>query len=43
MPVTIGALSESVPGETRVSLVPEVVTKLKAAGAKLVEEQAYKP
>ena len=27
MPITIGALRESAPGETRVSLVPEVVDK----------------
>ena len=39
MPVTIGALRESVPGETRVSLVPEVVTKLKAAGARVLMER----
>ena len=39
MPVTIGALRESVPGETRVSLVPEVATKLKAAGARVLMER----
>jgi NAD(P) transhydrogenase subunit alpha len=39
MPVTIGALRESVPGETRVSLVPEVVTKLRAAGARVLMER----
>jgi H+-translocating NAD(P) transhydrogenase subunit alpha len=36
MPVTIGALSESVPGETRVSIVPEVADKLAAAGARVL-------
>ena len=36
MPVTIGALSESVPGETRVSIVPEVAGKLAAAGARVL-------
>ena len=39
MPVTIGALRESVPGETRVSLVPEVTAKLKAAGARVIMEK----
>jgi proton-translocating NAD(P)+ transhydrogenase subunit alpha len=38
MPITIGALRESAPGETRVSLVPEVVDKLTAAGARVVLE-----
>ncbi len=36
MPVTIGALAESVPGETRVSIVPEVAEKLAAAGARVL-------
>ena len=36
MPITIGALRESAPGETRVSLVPEVVDKFVAAGARVV-------
>ena len=36
MPVTIGALSESVPGETRVSIVPEVAEKFAAAGARVL-------
>ena len=31
MPVTIGALRERVPGETRVSLVPEIADKFTAA------------
>src|SRR5687767_5754513 len=38
MPITIGALRESAPGETRVSLVPEVVDKFLAAGARVVLE-----
>ena len=38
MPITIGALKESAPGETRVSLVPEVVDKFTAAGARVVLE-----
>jgi len=39
MPVTIGALRESAPGETRVSIVPEVATKLAAAGARVLIER----
>jgi H+-translocating NAD(P) transhydrogenase subunit alpha len=39
MPVTIGALRESAPQETRVSLVPEVVDKLLQAGAKVLIER----
>jgi NAD(P) transhydrogenase subunit alpha len=39
MPITIGALKESAPGETRVALVPEVVDKFVAAGARVVLEQ----
>jgi NAD(P) transhydrogenase subunit alpha len=38
MAVIIGALRESAPGETRVSLVPEVVDKFIAAGAKVLLE-----
>ena len=38
MPITIGALRESAPGESRVSLVPEVVDKFTAAGARVVLE-----
>src|SRR3954470_19298990 len=38
MPITIGALKEGAPGETRVSLVPEVVDKFTAAGARVVLE-----
>jgi H+-translocating NAD(P) transhydrogenase subunit alpha len=36
MPVTIGALRESAPRESRVSLVPEVVAKLMQAGARVL-------
>ncbi len=39
MPVTIGALCESAPQETRVSLVPEVVLKLTRAGARVLLER----
>jgi H+-translocating NAD(P) transhydrogenase subunit alpha len=39
MPVTIGALRESAPQETRVSLVPEVVAKLAQAGARVLIER----
>ena len=39
MPVTIGVLRESVPGETRVSIVPEVAGKLAAAGARVLLER----
>jgi len=39
MPVTIGALKERAPGETRVSLVPEVADKLAAAGARVLVER----
>jgi H+-translocating NAD(P) transhydrogenase subunit alpha len=39
MPVTIGALRESVPQETRVSLVPEVADKLTQAGARVLIEK----
>lgn len=38
MPVTIGVVRETAPGETRVALVPEVARKLAAAGARLVME-----
>ena len=38
MPVTIGALRESTPLETRVSLIPEVAGKLIQAGARVVIE-----
>ncbi len=39
MPVTLGALRERAPGETRVSLVPEIVTKFTRAGARVVMER----
>src|SRR4051812_26541518 len=39
MPVTIGALREIAPNETRVSLVPEVADKLVQAGARVLVEQ----
>jgi H+-translocating NAD(P) transhydrogenase subunit alpha len=39
MPVPIGALRETVPGETRVSVVPEVAEKLKLAGARVLLER----
>jgi NAD(P) transhydrogenase subunit alpha len=39
MPVTIGALRERVPGETRVSLVPEVADKFATAGARVLIER----
>jgi len=38
MPITIGALRESAPGETRVALSPEVVDKFVGAGAKVLLE-----
>jgi H+-translocating NAD(P) transhydrogenase subunit alpha len=39
MPVTIGALRERVPGETRVSLVPEIADKLAATSARVLLER----
>src|SRR5580658_1487848 len=39
MPVTIGALRESTPQETRGSVVPEVAGKLAAAGARVLLER----
>ena len=39
MPVTIGALRERAPQETRVSLVPEVVAKLTRSGARVLMER----
>ncbi len=39
MPVTIGALRESAPQETRVSLVPEVAAKLARAGARILMQR----
>jgi NAD(P) transhydrogenase subunit alpha len=39
MPVTIGGLRERTPGETRVSLVPEIAEKFVAAGARVLLER----
>jgi NAD(P) transhydrogenase subunit alpha len=39
MPVTIGVLKETVPGENRVAVVPEVATRLAALGARLLVER----
>lgn len=39
MPVTVGALRERAPYETRVSLVPEVADKLAQAGARVLLER----
>jgi len=39
MPVTIGGLRERAPGETRVSLVPEIADKFQAAGARVLLER----
>ncbi|MGI9290607.1 MAG: NAD(P)(+) transhydrogenase (Re/Si-specific) subunit alpha, partial [Gammaproteobacteria bacterium] len=39
MPVTIGILRESVAGETRVAVVPEVIAKFQSLGATVVIEQ----
>jgi len=39
MPVTIGALRESVQGETRVSVVPEVTEKFVQTGARMLLER----
>ena len=39
MPVTIGALRENAPNETRVSLTPEVADKFAQAGARVLAEQ----
>ena len=39
MPVTIGALRETAPNETRVSLIPEVADKFAQAGARVLLEQ----
>jgi H+-translocating NAD(P) transhydrogenase subunit alpha len=36
MTVIVGVLTETVPNETRVALVPEIATKLKAAGARVL-------
>ncbi len=39
MPVTIGVLKETVQGENRVAVVPEVATKLAGAGARVLIER----
>jgi H+-translocating NAD(P) transhydrogenase subunit alpha len=39
MPVTIGGLRERAPGETRVSLVPEIADKFAALGARVLLER----
>jgi len=39
MPTTIGVLREAAPNETRVALVPEIASKFKAAGARVVIER----
>jgi len=39
MPLTIGALKETAPGEKRVALVPEVAGKFVAAGARVIMER----
>jgi len=40
MPITIGALRENAPQETRVSLVPEVAEKLAQTGARVLIEKS---
>src|SRR6202158_4185944 len=39
MPITIGGLRERAPGETRVSLVPEIAEKFAALGARVLLER----
>jgi NAD(P) transhydrogenase subunit alpha len=39
MPVTLGVLKETLPGEQRVALVPEVAGKFKALGARVLIER----
>ena len=39
MPVTIGVLRESAPGEKRVAVVPKVLARMHAAGLRVVMEQ----
>ena len=38
MPLTVGVLKETVPGETRVALTPEITTKLQKLGVSVVME-----
>jgi H+-translocating NAD(P) transhydrogenase subunit alpha len=39
MPVVVGALRETAPNETRVAIVPEVASKIKALGARVLIER----
>ena len=39
MPVTIGVLKETVRGENRVAVVPEVATRLMGQGARVLVER----
>ncbi len=39
MPVVVGVLTETQPTETRVAVVPEIATKLKAAGVRVLIER----
>ena len=39
MPVTIGVLKETVPGENRVAVSPEVATRLAGQGARVLIER----
>src|SRR5262249_51222028 len=39
MTVTLGVLKETTPGENRVALIPEVATKFKAAGGRVLIER----
>ena len=38
MPLTIGALKETLPGETRVALTPEITAKFIKLGASIIME-----
>ena len=38
MPLTIGALKETLPGETRVALTPEIAAKFIKLGASIIME-----
>ena len=38
MPLTVGVLKETLPGETRVALTPEITTKLQKLGVLVVME-----
>lgn len=39
MAITLGVLKETVPGESRVALIPEIAAKFHAAGARVLMEQ----